>query len=456
MIQKLRWLMVVALLVGALTVSAQGDPIRQWATSAIATSEYGPDNWSAAQATGVADSKVCEDAVTAWASATVSMMDAITLFYDEAVYATQVNIYQNYNPGAITSVELIAADGSEIFEIPNSFDAGTPCPGVFTVDVELSKTAVFGVRIWLDQSLIGDWNEIDAVELVGLPANVATVDPSAIPPAVVVPDGSPAQGPSNPGNLTGGITVNCDNGVTFNNGVAVNVVQMRSGFNYTATAIGLNGFDPVLAVLGESGSGLCADDDVNAASYSALLPTTGQVQPSTVNSQVPFANTSNSTFADISLVVGGFNDQPGEFLLVLEGMTFSSADGAGDPFSVEITDGMVGSGVDVTAYAIAVSGRYDPTLTLIDGDYNPVSDDFGALVACDDAGNAALCWGDSAPLGNSYISRTGGRQLGGGPLDPMLSIPLSQDMTGGFLNFIVNGAQNTFGDYVMVFHMATQ
>jgi hypothetical protein len=75
-----------------------------------------------------------------------------------------------------------------------------------------------------------------------------------------------------------GMSVTCDNGASFDNGVEVIVNQMRSGFTYTATAIGLNGFDPVLAVLdANTGQGLCSDDESSASRYSANLPTTGLV-----------------------------------------------------------------------------------------------------------------------------------------------------------------------------------
>jgi hypothetical protein len=104
-------------------------------------------------------------------------------------------------------------------------------------------------------------------------------------------------------------------------------------------------------------------------------------------------------------------------------------------------------------YNIAVTSAYDPTLRLVDGDLNTIIDNNNQPVQCDDAGNAALCWGESFPLSSSVISRTGGRQLGGGPFDSMLSFPLGPADTGSFFNFIINSAQNTFGDYVMVFHM---
>ncbi|MEO0565392.1 MAG: hypothetical protein AAF125_25015, partial [Chloroflexota bacterium] len=164
--------MLVVLVLAALpmTALAQGSMIRQWGSDAVATSEFSPTDWSAMQATGAPDSRECADLTTAWASETISNMDALTVFYDTPVFATQVTIYQNYNPGAIVRVDLIPADGSAPIEIPDSFDSGTPCPGTFSLSFDETSVAVFGVRIWLDQSLIGDWNEIDAVQLVGVEA----------------------------------------------------------------------------------------------------------------------------------------------------------------------------------------------------------------------------------------------------------------------------------------------
>ena len=77
-----------------------------------------------------------------------------------------------------------------------------------------------------------------------------------------------------------GVDVTCPDGRRITNGVKVTVVQMRTGFDYTATAVGINGFDPVLAVLDPQGrAALCNDDERNAANYSADLPTTGYVPP---------------------------------------------------------------------------------------------------------------------------------------------------------------------------------
>ncbi|GAB4340923.1 MAG: hypothetical protein Kow00117_21140 [Phototrophicales bacterium] len=253
-----------------------------------------------------------------------------------------------------------------------------------------------------------------------------------------------------------GISITCNSGVRFDNGIAVTVVQMRSGFSYTATAIGLNDFDPILAVVDENGQGLCSDDTTDAARFSVDLPTTGRVAPSLRTAQIEFSNNSGSDFADITLVVGSVNNQPGEFVLVLDGMALTAGDNAGDPFTVQITPDMVASGIPVTTYMISVVQGFDPLIALIDGDYNFLLDDNGNPIACDDAGNSSNCWGNSASLANSSVSRPDGRTLAGGQYDAMLSIPLQTDMEGSYLNFLMRSYEmNSLGNYVIAFHMGT-
>lgn len=465
-----RLLVFVVVLLFTVPVLAQGEldatEVRQWASSAEATSEYTVSGWSAMQATGAPDTDSCGDLSTAWASATSTERAALTLYYDTPVIPTRINIFQTYNPGAITSVQLIPADGSSRITLPDSADPGTDCPGVFSVFMDPDLPATNGIVINLDQSITGNWNEIDAVELVGITLSdadgndVTGGDPVGTNTGAPVDREQPIDTPTTDTDTDYefdgpmGMSVTCDDGTSFSNGVEIVVVNMRTGFNYTATAIGLNGFDPILAVLGESGRGLCTDDDSNAAAYSANLPTTGQVNPSNTNSQVVFSNNGGSAFADISLVVGGFNDQPGEFLLVLEGMALTTADNAGDPFSIQITPGMIASGVDPTVYMISVTDRFDPLIALIDGDYNFIEDDDKNAIACDDAGNSSLCWGTSYSLNGSYVSRSLNRQVGGFQFDAMLTFPLQPGFENLYLNYLMRSAgMDTYGDYVVVFHV---
>jgi hypothetical protein len=267
------------------------------------------------------------------------------------------------------------------------------------------------------------------------------------------------QQPAQP-RLPAGMSVTCDNGVTFDNGVEIRVIQMRSGFNYTATAIGLNGFDPVLAVLGSSGEGLCYDDVPEAARYEVNLPSTGRVAANNLSAQVVFNHNDPSGFQDISLVVGGFGNTTGEFVLMLEGMAVTEADVYGDPFRVFVTPGMVASRTPLTVYMISRENQLDPYMAVTDGGTTIVNDDTGAMMACDDAGNTSLCWGNSSSLNGTYVTTING-QLPGNQYDAMMSFDLSTlqlfpDPSQNFFNLIFSSYQaSSLGQYVVAFHMGT-
>ncbi|MBZ0288645.1 MAG: hypothetical protein K8I30_13590 [Anaerolineae bacterium] len=428
-------------------VSAQ-DTISQWATDATASSQYGKDEWSAMQATGRPDTESCGDKPTAWASETATGEDTIELTYDRAVIPTQVNIYQTYNPGSITRVELVNRDTGLVLKVSKSNDkpGKTDCPGVFSLNIDGAEEPVNGVVIYVDQSIGGDWNEIDAVELVGIPTESS---------------GNANLNTNASGDAAPGISVECPEGFSFDNGVET-VINMRSGFNYTATAIGIDGFDPIIAVT-DGKTTLCNDDDANAAGYVVGVPTTGDVAASRASSQMPFSYNGNDTFGDISIIVGSVDNTPGEFVLVIEGLAVTTADGsgdgAGDPFTTHITPNMQASGVPVSAYMISVTDGLDSFLYLVDQDNHSIELSDGSYYSCDDAGTDT-CFGQSANMATSYVSRENGRVLGGGDYDAMLA--LTWDDLGvnpgdeAYVNWrLTSSGLRTFGDYVVVFHLGT-
>lgn len=147
------------------------DELRQWAISATGTSQYGNDDWSFMQATGAPDTAACGDITTAWAAASATTDEILALEFAQPVIPSQVNIYQTYTPGSIVMVELSNTITGETVTIPESADppGNTPCPGVFTLNITDIQSPVNGVIIYFDQSIGGNWNEIDAVELVGTP-----------------------------------------------------------------------------------------------------------------------------------------------------------------------------------------------------------------------------------------------------------------------------------------------
>lgn len=140
---------------------------RQWAYRAEASTQYGDEAWSAQQATGAPDTFACGDFGTAWASASSGETATLTVYFQLPVRATEVNIHQTYNPGAITRIELLHGSAENVSPVPDSGDPGTACPGVLRIPVPDDLLPVDGVIIYLDQSLTNGWNEIDAVELVG-------------------------------------------------------------------------------------------------------------------------------------------------------------------------------------------------------------------------------------------------------------------------------------------------
>lgn len=146
------------------------DLVSQWAQEAEAGSSFSDPEWSAQQATGRPDTFRCGDLQTAWASAAPDSVDWLELQYETAVYVTAVNVHQSFNPNQVAQVQLIAPDGEAltIYERP-PVPVDQPCPFTLSVEIEKTERRYAAVRLSVDQSSLGlGWNEIDAVELVGV------------------------------------------------------------------------------------------------------------------------------------------------------------------------------------------------------------------------------------------------------------------------------------------------
>jgi streptogramin lyase len=156
------------------------EEIRQWAAGAVASSEYSNPDWAAIQATGEPDTEGCGDYVTAWASLDPDTVEWLELSYDLPVTPTEVNIYQTHTPDQISRVELLDVNGT-YHEVYTAVPVMTDCPFVLSIPVEDADYQAVGIKITNDQSQIElPWNEIDAVELVGL-ADSSGAQPPAQP-----------------------------------------------------------------------------------------------------------------------------------------------------------------------------------------------------------------------------------------------------------------------------------
>jgi hypothetical protein len=151
-----------------LELDAQGR-IHQWATRVRASSEYTSDRWSAQQAAGKPDTPAAGDHASAWASlAEDGGEEWLELDYACPVRPAAVRIHENYNPGSVVKIEARDPEGKwgVLWEGREAADAASRW---FAPVLPPASFPTRTIRITLDSAGVRGWNEIDAVELVGLP-----------------------------------------------------------------------------------------------------------------------------------------------------------------------------------------------------------------------------------------------------------------------------------------------
>jgi hypothetical protein len=148
----------------------------QFAVAATASSTYGDkdpeakSSYTAFAATGAPNVEKYSDNGNSWASATADKgIEWLEVTFEKPVQATQIRIRQNYGPGAIIKVELIAEGGAKqtVWQgvDEQKYESGT----ISWFDRAFEKTTdkIKGARITLATNAVPGWNEIDAVQLLG-------------------------------------------------------------------------------------------------------------------------------------------------------------------------------------------------------------------------------------------------------------------------------------------------
>lgn len=170
------------------------ESISMFATEAHASSDGMPGSldYSSLQATGAPDVMACMDDPHAWSPELAEITPGTTaggntidefleLTFPEAVYVSQVQIFESFNPGAIVAVDLESSTGAApVTVLWENFagDGPAPCPSAFVIDVNGTTDYRYDrVVIYLDTNLVGDadhdgtpnddYNSIDAVLLAG-------------------------------------------------------------------------------------------------------------------------------------------------------------------------------------------------------------------------------------------------------------------------------------------------
>jgi hypothetical protein len=139
--------------------------VRQWAATATASSEWSPTEYSAMQATGPAEiAGSCTDVITNWSPLTgEDIPEWLELGYPSAVAATSVEVHESLEAGFVYQVDLRDSFG-DLHTITTGADP-TACGEVKAPSFAATSYPVDGVVVYT-QAL--GWEEIDAVELVGL------------------------------------------------------------------------------------------------------------------------------------------------------------------------------------------------------------------------------------------------------------------------------------------------
>ncbi len=149
-----------------------GDVIEQWAIDAEASSEYGEENYGAVQALGEPDTLEYGDLSTAWASETADGdIEVLLVAFEIPVVPTGIEIYESYSPGAIISIEAYDANIDDFVVLwSGEAEAAAEELRTFSPALEQIEFATDILRITLDSPAVLGWNEIDAVKLIGTPA----------------------------------------------------------------------------------------------------------------------------------------------------------------------------------------------------------------------------------------------------------------------------------------------
>ncbi len=127
---------------------------------------YWGGSWGIEQVVGPPNTSKAGDIPTAWASATPDgQPEWLDLRYARAVVPSQVEVHENYNPGAVTKITAFDSSGREFIVWQGNDPTPTSAPsGVSNFQLKnCPKTN--RIKLYLASDKVPGWNEIDAVGL---------------------------------------------------------------------------------------------------------------------------------------------------------------------------------------------------------------------------------------------------------------------------------------------------
>jgi hypothetical protein len=176
-IQRLIASVFVAAIAAVSIGSASAAPLSQWASTVKGfSSEYGTgnDSWSSRQVLGAPNTFGYGDIGTSWAPRPRNgTLEYISVGFDTAVFATGATIRETWGNGSVYQIDAIDTLGNlhQVWAGTDPSTAGAPYD--FSISWDATSFLVNGLKVYVNTSHSGDWEEIDAIRLTGdAPAQV--------------------------------------------------------------------------------------------------------------------------------------------------------------------------------------------------------------------------------------------------------------------------------------------
>ncbi len=238
--------------------------------------------------------------------------------------------------------------------------------------------------------------------------------------------------------ITAQTDLECSGGESLADAIRFDMSPVPEDGLVIVTVIGLEGFDPVLGLIYEDGFADCVYDDPGADGYGATLPSTGTVDADVTSTQVLI----DSEDGIVGLAVIGYQETSGDFLLMVEGLTFAGAEWA---MTVSPT-----ANYALNAYLLAADATLNPALTILTAGGSPLTDGDGAPIQCDDAGTET-CWGDPLALSGASIATFDGEFMAAAN-SAVLHLP-DDVMVGDAITISARSQSGTAGTGILALHV---
>ncbi len=140
-------------------------PAIQWASTVRAfSSQYTSTSWAADRVLGAPDVFPTHgDNANAWASLGADDKDEwLEVGYAQPTRISAIDLFETYNPGAISAVEMITASGERI----TAYQGAPQTNGAANklhIDVGCTAEPIVAVHVRIASRQVAGWNEIDAI-----------------------------------------------------------------------------------------------------------------------------------------------------------------------------------------------------------------------------------------------------------------------------------------------------